>query len=177
VDTTHPCAVDGTDLKPSWIESTYLLLQFVCVGKGVVSKIHVALESKRELAVNKKSGGSWFVVEPMEYGLEWIQALVKGKHCFRGETIVVYRHLLWVSHAFRTGTEGVSDADCGRVGVSADNSEIGKFIFNDDHDQKNSKNGDNAATEQQQKPNKKIMRVVFTELSNSSHGMMRGEGD
>lgn len=93
VDATHPCAVHGSDLKPGRVESTYLFLQLVCIGKGVISKVHVALEGKRELAVDKKSGGSWFVVEPMEYGLEWIQALIKGKHCFRGETVVVYRHL------------------------------------------------------------------------------------
>ena len=94
----YPCAVHGTDLEPSWIKSTHLFLQLVRVGKGVISKIDVALEGKCELAINKKSCGGWFVVKPMEYGFEWIQALIKSKHCFGRETVVVYRHL-WMSYA------------------------------------------------------------------------------
>ena len=79
-----------------------MLLQFVCVGKRIISKIHVALEGKRELAIDKKSCGSWFVIKPMKYGLEWIQALIKGEHCFRGKTVVMYRHLRGMSYACKS---------------------------------------------------------------------------
>lgn len=72
-----------------------MLLQLVCVRKGVVAKIHVALERKRELAIDEKSRGGWFVVEPVEYGLEGVEALVKGEHRLGRQTVVVYRHLGW----------------------------------------------------------------------------------
>lgn len=93
INTTHPGAVHGADLKPSRIEGTNLLLQFIRVGKGVVSKIHVALERECELAVEKESRRSWLVIEPMEYRFEWIQALIEGEHRLWGETIIVYHHL------------------------------------------------------------------------------------
>ena len=70
-----------------------MLLQFISVGEGVVSKVHVALESKRELAIYKQSRGSWFVVEPMEYGFERVEAPIKGQHCLGGETVIMYRHV------------------------------------------------------------------------------------
>ena len=37
------------------------------------------------------------MVEPMKYGFERIQSLIECEHCFRGEAIVVYRHLRWRS--------------------------------------------------------------------------------
>jgi len=72
-----------------------LLLQFVRVCEGVVAEIHVALEGEREFAIDKTPRGSWFMVEPMKYGFEWIQALIEGEHRFRGKTVVMYRHLGW----------------------------------------------------------------------------------
>jgi len=95
IDTTHSRAVHGPNLKPSRVEGTYLLFQFICVRKGVVAEIHVALERKREFAIDKKSRGSLFVIEPMEYGFKRVQAPIECKHRFRGEAIVMYRHLRW----------------------------------------------------------------------------------
>lgn len=108
VNAAHPRAVNGPDLEPGRVECTHLLLQFIRVRKGVVAEIYVALQGKRELAIDKPSRGSWFMVEPVKYGFEWIQALIEGEHRFRGKTVVMYRHLRWrgsvliVSYASRT---------------------------------------------------------------------------
>lgn len=69
-----------------------MFLQFVGIGKGVVSKVHVALEGESELAVHEQPRGNWFVVEPMEYGLERVETIIESQHGFGRETVVVYRH-------------------------------------------------------------------------------------
>jgi len=95
VDTTHPGAVHGPNFKPSRVKGTYLLLQFIRVREGVVAEIHVALKGKRELAIDKPPRRGLFMIEPMEYGFEWIQSLIEGEHRFRRETVVMHRHLRW----------------------------------------------------------------------------------
>lgn len=83
-DITHPRAIHGPNLEPSGVEGTYLFLQLVRVREGVIAKIYIALERERELAIDKTPRGSWLVVEPMEYGFEWVQALIEGEHRLGG---------------------------------------------------------------------------------------------
>ena len=110
VNATHPRAIHGANLKPGRVEGADLLLQFICIGKGVVSKIHVALKRKCELAIDEKSCGGWFVVQPVEYGFERVQALIKGEHCLGGEPVIMNRHLCWERwNAFAIGRSGEHD--------------------------------------------------------------------
>lgn len=95
MNATHPRAVHGPDFEPGWVEGAHLFLKFIRVRKGVVAKIYVAREGKCELAIDKKPSGGWFVVEPMKYGFEWIQASIESQHCFGGEAVIVYRHPCW----------------------------------------------------------------------------------
>jgi hypothetical protein len=105
VNATHPRAVHGPDFEPGRVEGAHLFLKFIRVRKGVVAKINVARERKRELAIDKEPSGGWFVVEPMEYGFERIQASIESQHCFGGEAVIVDRHpCWWEKFAMRKGT-------------------------------------------------------------------------
>ena len=115
-DAAHPRTVYGPNLKPGRVKGTYLLLQFIRVRKGVVAEIYVALQGKRELAIDKTSRWGWFMVEPVEYGFEWIQALIEGEHRFGGEAVVMNRHLRW---RWSVSIARVLDRrDCGRMGTA-----------------------------------------------------------
>jgi hypothetical protein len=78
--TTHTSRVHGSNLKTRRIKIAYIFLQFFGCIERLVAQINVSLESEREFPMRPHSCRHLVVVEPVEYGPEWIDTTIKGPH-------------------------------------------------------------------------------------------------
>jgi hypothetical protein len=74
---TYAGSIDGPDFKTRRSQLADLLLELVVVVEGVVANDDIVGEVECDFAFEKEVARDGFVVEPVEYGLEWVQAAVE----------------------------------------------------------------------------------------------------